>query len=243
MAGVPAALPLAEGVLLALWERGRGRTPVDCAAALLGAVPGAGADLDVGSRDVLLARVLQAVAGPLVWARAGCPSCGAPLDVPVDVAAVAALPVHAAGEVLSVEVGGAAVRFRLPTTDDLLALRGVPPHAARDLLLRRCLAIRGPRGADPDRPVPRAVATAVDAAMEAAAPAGAIDLLLACPDCTTTSAAALDVALLLWSEVEVRAVAVMAEVHALAAAYGWTEPDVLALGPRRRAAYLELVDA
>jgi hypothetical protein len=233
MAGIP------PDRLLALWERGRGRTPADCAAALLGALPDVGADLDVGSRDVLLARLLQAVAGPLVLARAACP-CGASLDVPVDVAAVAALPVHAAGKVLLVDVGGAAVRVRLPTTDDLLALRGVPAVAARDLLLRRCLT---DDGAEPASTVSAAVSAAVDAAMEAVAPAGAIDLAVTCPECATTTAAALDVPLLLWAEVEARAAAVMAEVHALAVAYGWTEPDVLALGPRRRAVYLELVES
>jgi hypothetical protein len=227
----------ADPVLLALWERGRGATPVECAAALLDAVPGSGSDLDVGSRDVLLARVLAATGGPLVWARAACSACGTALDVPVDVAAVAALPVHPPGVVLSVEIDGTAVRFRLPTTDDLLALRGMAPDAARDQLLRRCLV------PDDAGPVSAAVAAGVDAAMEAAAPAGAIDLLVACPDCATTSAAALDVAMLLWARVEARATLLMAQVHALATAYGWTEPDVLALSPRRRAAYLELVES
>jgi hypothetical protein len=33
------------------------------------------------------------------------------------------------------------------------------------------------------------------------------------------------------------------EVHALASHYGWTEPDVLALPPARRRAYLEMVGA
>lgn len=227
---------IAPDRLLALWERGRGRSPADCAAALLDAVPGAGVDLDVGSRDVLLARLLHGVAGPLVWARAACPTCEASLDLPVDVAAVAALPVHTPGEELTVEVDGSAVGFRLPTTDDLLALRGMPPDAARDLLLGRCLAA----GNDPG-PVSGPVAAAVDAAMEAAAPAGAIDMLVACPECGRTTGVALDVALLLWAEVEAQAAVLVAEVHALAAAYGWTEPDVLALSPRRRAAYLELV--
>lgn len=222
--------------LLALWEHGRGRSPAECAAALLDAVPAAGVELDVGSRDVLLARLLQSMEGPLVWARAACPACGASLDVPVDVAAVAALPVHTPGEELTVEVDGTAVGFRLPTTDDLLALRGLPADAARELLLRRCLAV----GADPG-PVSGEVAAAVDAAMEVAAPAGAIDMLVACPGCATTTALALDVPLLLWAEVEARASVLVAEVHALAAAYGWTEPDVLALSRRRRAAYLELV--
>ena len=31
------------------------------------------------------------------------------------------------------------------------------------------------------------------------------------------------------------------DIHALARAYGWSESDILALPPRRRQAYLELV--
>jgi hypothetical protein len=34
---------------------------------------------------------------------------------------------------------------------------------------------------------------------------------------------------------------VLGDVHELARAYGWSEPEVLALSPWRRAAYLALV--
>lgn len=231
---------MAPDRLLAVWDRGRGATPAECAMVLCDAVPQAAPNLDVGSRDVLLARSLLAAAGPLVWARAVCPGCGTALDVPVDVAAVATLPVHTPGELFTVEVDGAAVHFRLPTTADLIALRDLPPDRAADALFRRCMAVADDgtdalRGSDP-----ATIATAVDAAMEAAAPAGAIDLAVACPECGTTTAAALDIPTLLWAEVETQAAALVAQVHALAAAYGWTEPEVLALSPRRRAAYLEL---
>ena len=42
---------------------------------------------------------------------------------------------------------------------------------------------------------------------------------------------------------EARARALLAAVHTLARAYGWSEPDVLALSEQRRAAYLEMVTA
>jgi hypothetical protein len=153
----------------------------------------------------------------------------------VDVGAVAALPVHEAGTVLRTTVDGEEVAFRLPTSADLLALSGLHPEAARRLLLARCLE---PGSVEPS---PEVVA-AVEAVMEEVAPAGAIDLSLVCPDCGVATVVALDVPGLLWAEVEVCALSLLDDVHVLAREYGWTESEVLALSPQRRAAYLRLVD-
>jgi len=224
--------------LLAIWERGTREVPVERALTLLGAVRGGTAEenaaVDVGSRDVLLAGLLESTAGGLVWARAECGACGDPLDVPVDVAAIARLPVHQPGARLSATVDGTEVAFRLPTTADLLSLRGMEPGPARHLLLTRCVEAAAGE-------VPDAVADVVDAAMESAAPAGAIEIVVGCPGCGAGTTRALDVSVLLWAEIEARAVALVADVHALATAYGWTEAEVLALSPQRRATYLSLV--
>jgi hypothetical protein len=53
--------------------------------------------------------------------------------------------------------------------------------------------------------------------------------------------ATLDPAEFLWAAAEAQARRLLLEVDALARAYGWREPDVLALPPARRRAYLELV--
>ena len=76
--------------------------------------------------------------------------------------------------------------------------------------------------------------------MEHAAPAGAVDLLMRCPDCGLDSALPLDIPALLWAEIGTQASALLREVHALATSYGWTEADALELSPRRRAIYLAL---
>ena len=46
---------------------------------------------------------------------------------------------------------------------------------------------------------------------------------------------------LLWEEIEVRAHVLLGEVHRLASAYGWSEAQILALSPARRASYLAMV--
>lgn len=223
--------------LLAAWERGTREAPVERALTLLAAARGGtdedSAAVDVGSREVFLAELLESTTGGLVWGRMECESCGEQLDVPVDVAAIARLPVPEPGALLSTTVDGAEVEFRLPTTADLRTLRGLAPGAARDLLLVRCVG----EGAGA---VPEAVAEAIDAAMEHTSPAGAIEIVVGCPNCGTETATALDVSVLLWAEVEAQAVALIGDVHALATAYGWTETDVLALTPERRATYLNL---
>ena len=231
---MPGARELGARELLAVWEQGSAQDPVRRALTMLvavrGGTAGAAADLDVGSRDVLLARLLLAIAGGTIPACADCPACGTTLDVPVDVAAVAALPVLEPGIRLTARSGGRKVTFRLPTTADLLSLRGGSYQQARAALLRRCLI---------DEAGPAALAAAEEA-MERAAPAGAVDLLVCCPDCGQTAALPLDIPALLWAEIQTRAALLLRDVHQLAASYGWSEADILALSPSRRATYLAL---
>jgi len=61
-----------------------------------------------------------------------------------------------------------------------------------------------------------------------------------CPACDTEFVADLDVGAFVWAEVHGRAQRLLHEVDVLARAYGWTETEVLALGDRRREAYLTL---
>jgi len=226
--------------VLAAWEAGSAQDRVRRAATLLAMARGqldrAGdaAAFDVGTRDVLLAGLLCSVAGGRVPACADCPGCGAVLDVPVDVAAVGVLPVHEPGERLSVVVDGTEVPFRLPTTADLIAVAGLPADQARAVLLAACL------GAEPGATIAPETGAAVEAAMEQAAPAGAIDLIARCAGCGLESVLPLDMPALVWAEIEAQVSSLLQDVHALATSYGWSEADVLELSPRRRALYLAM---
>ena len=230
-------LPPAE--LLSVWEHGGGQDPVRRALSLVGAFHDSPAEvpprLDIGTRDVLLANLLRALVGDQVLACADCPACGVLLDLSVDLRAVVELPMIETGAWMNVEVGDQMVRFRLPTSEDLLSVAGLSPPRARAGVLRACLGI------GPDDVLTPEVWRAVDAAMEEVAPAGAVDLLVQCPECGIESAVPLDVPALLWSEVDAEAVRLLRDVHDLALRYGWTESDVLALSPRRRASYLAMV--
>ena len=52
----------------------------------------------------------------------------------------------------------------------------------------------------------------------------------------------MDVGSFVWAELHAHGRRVLREVDVLARAYGWTEAEVLALGERRRAAYLALAE-
>jgi hypothetical protein len=226
--------------LLAAWERGCGEPPLERALTLLAVGTGHAVDdagtFDVGSRDVMLASLLVRIAGQEVWASVDCSGCRSPLDVRVDIGIVAELPTYPPGKFFEIEAAGSVVSFRLPTTLDLAALGGHGRPAARRLLLDRC--VRWTR-----ETLPEDVADGVEAAMESVAPAGAVEMAIRCGECGALTTAALDLPALLWAEVEAQATRLLHDVDALARRYGWNETDVLALSPRRRAAYLELAGA
>ncbi|MEH0553609.1 hypothetical protein [Streptomyces sp. B21-101] len=223
------------------WERGVREGTLDRAVTLLASATGLSRDqaesADVGSRDAVLVDVLSRFTGGVVQACVRCTGCGEQLDVPLDLTAFPRTPWREPGALLEAEVSGLGVRFRLPSTGDLRLLRGRDAVAGRLLLLARCVQAEAGRGEDLDEET----AAAVEAAMEEAAPGGAVTVHTGCPDCGVETAAALDIPALLWAEVQTQAVALLHQVHVLATAYGWTEPEVLALSPARRAAYLELV--
>ena len=223
------------------WERGVREDTLDRAVTLLASATGLSRDqaesADVGSRDAVLVDVLSRFTGGVVQACVRCTGCGERLDVPLDLTAFPRTPWREPGALLEVEVSGFGVRFRLPSTGDLRLLRGRDAVVGRRLLLARCVQAEAGSGEDLDEET----AAAVEVAMEEAAPGGAVTVRTGCPDCGAETAAALDIPALLWAEVQAQAVALLHQVHVLASAYGWTEPEVLALSPARRAAYLELV--
>jgi len=87
------------------------------------------------------------------------------------------------------------------------------------------------------------VLQACEDALETLDPNADLALAVHCPDCGGASGAQLDAGILLWDEIDARARTLLAEVHALASAYGWSEGAILALDPARRASYLALVGA
>ncbi|GHJ35085.1 hypothetical protein [Streptomyces sp. TS71-3] len=165
-----------------------------------------------------------------------------------DVAAAAAAAGSAAragsGSGLGSGSGGAVQGDGVTTTGGTGA--DVSPTAvARRVLLERCLvsAVRDGAPVDARRAaglLPSAVQRALAEAAERADPGADVTFGIACPECGEVTRAELDIASYLWSELDAWARDLLLDVHLLASAYGWSEPQILALSPLRRRYYLEL---
>jgi len=231
-----------DAALLALWEAAWPLPPLrraQCLAQAAGAAP----DASLGACNAALLRLRAGLAGPALQLLARCPECAAELEFEID---TRALPVAGAADGLhELQSGDTRVRFRAPTAEDLAALAGFGDAAtAARALFERCIVDASASGrslapAELNADMQRAVAQALDLAD----PLAALAFDLACPACERAFTAPLDLAAVTHAELRHCAEAVLADVAALAGAYGWREGDVLALSPLRRAAYLQLAGA
>ena len=227
-----------------MWESGAARTQVERALLLLAhACPEESweelASLPIGRRDARLLTLREWTMGPSLCCVARCPSCAEPVELNFSVADVRHDP-SSPVESLSLEAHGYTVAFRLPDSVDLTVVDG---HGdARRVLLERCLSGAVYRGRK--RSVKRLPAKVVDAVvrrMAEADPQADVHTTLTCPACAHAWLATFDIVSFFLAELEVWVYRVLRDVHRLASAYGWREADILALSPRRRQFYLEMV--
>ncbi len=224
----------------------------------------------LGRTSAAVLDLRETVLGPDLVATAACPSCASRVEFALDARALRATVAVTDGATAG-ESGGAAigefhgatigesggatagefhgatlavgrylVEWRPVAPGDLAAAATSPDPVAE--LRRRCLAATGEdrRAVDPAT-LPPEVLQAAEAAMVAADPLAELLVALACPDCGAGFEADLDVGAFVWAELDARARRLLHEVDVLARAYGWTEPEVLALSEARRAAYLRIV--
>jgi hypothetical protein len=224
--------------VLVCWERGRLRHPLD-RALLLHAIAAPGqdpntlADRPLGERNAALLRLHDALSGDELQSSVDCPECRERLEFTLS--ATAMCP-NAVSPPSHVRVGD--VLVRVPTTRDLASLtRETDANRAADLLLKRLVPAPPPGETPPDPPHLDAVTRALDQAD----PCADLTVALTCPACAHAWAAALDIAVFVWEEIELRARRFLDEVHVLAQAYGWTETEILQLSDARRSGYIDRV--
>jgi hypothetical protein len=193
-----------------------------------------GADVDVLARRPLgewqaaLVQSWHLLLDTTLAAIANCPACDALCEVEI---APDVLPLSPPASPAGVVFDGRERVPRLLTPADLDAIADLDHEEARTELARRALGAAA---------VPGDVQRAVAAVLEAADPSASWWVKLFCPDCWHAWEEPLDLAAFLWDAVDDAAGRLLADVADLAAAFGWTERDVLALPPARRAAYLGL---
>ncbi len=224
--------------LLAIWDLGSDRGPIDRALLLLWTVGDREDDLaaiPLAERDRRLLRFRAASFGDRMDCLAACPACGANVEVTTSAETLAAaLPETATTEF---RIGPHRIDLRPLDSADLAAVAGCSDLGeAEALLFERSLAAPIPGLLPEER-------RRLDDAVAAKAEAAELALAMECPDCGNAWTEFLDVARFVWEEIEAAALRLMTEVAELARAFHWSEAEVLALGPRRRRAYLALARA
>jgi hypothetical protein len=222
---------------LDLWERGCNLHPVDQGLLALGAaLPKAAqdslADWPLGRRNRALAALRCSCFGPSLKAWTSCNRCDEKLEFELNGEAWAA----SSDEVEPIVVKGRS--FRSPTSRDLARAAG---EADLGLAIRRLLAGCLVDSADSLEELSEEELHEIGERMAAADPLAETRLTLHCPECGEQWEESLDIVSFFWAEIEARAKRALFEVHTMAAAYGWSEREILSLSESRRALYLERI--
>ena len=233
---------LSDSDFLRLWETGLALHPLDRGLLVLSRVfsdleDGNPADWPLGRRNRVLAEWRLASFGARIQGWVSCAHCGDKLEFEMDgrVLAGEGSRETVAGE--TVTVRGAT--FRLPSSRDLSRLlKETDSSAAALRLAQGCLLEAG------ESPIwSQEYLEEVGERMAQADPLAETRLKVNCPQCANACEENLDILSFLWAEIEGRARHVLAQIHALATAYGWTESQILSLSGSRRNLYLGLVES
>ncbi|HET9701874.1 MAG TPA: hypothetical protein VFP70_13210 [Burkholderiales bacterium] len=208
-------------------------------AAVRGLEPAEVAGWTLDRRLRALADIARATFGnSLAW-QARCPACREPMELELGLEPLLATTCEA-GAVECAPRPDTRLSLRLPTGLDQQSWRNLAvPREELPLAMARSL-VQGLDGGipDPDWRMPEEWLDAVEAELAARDPLGMLEAGAQCPSCGTGSAMELDLEAVILDLLAREQRRVMEEVHRLARTYHWSEAEVLAIPPRRRAFYL-----
>lgn len=197
----------------------------------------------IGRRDASLLQLREILFGQQLVCVATCLHCGTALELDFTTTDITAPPAVRDSLTFSLSTanGEYVVALRPINTVDLRAVAN-QPHGGQ--LLRRSVvqALRNGEPCSADS-LPPELSGEIAWRVETADPQAAVQLDLRCAECGYSWAATFDIASFLWSEVDYWAERTLREVHLLASSYGWSEAEILAMTPRRRQRYLDMVTA
>lgn len=231
--------PVSEAELLWLWDQGQKRHPIDralllCSWARPDLDPDSLAGLPLGVINGALLQLRAALFGNRWELRVTCGHCQEVLEIPLHVSELLRLTDKRQGDGEPIHYND--FSFRSVTCGDLaLVVHERDGERAALRLLEACCLSR-PEGEE----VCLSLLDEVDHLLENSDPLADPQLTAQCPACSEEVQASLDPGAQLWTELTAYARDLLAQVHVLASAYGWTEDEILALAPGRREIYLTL---
>lgn len=234
---------LSEPDLLRVWEHaslrpphGRGLAVLAAAHACDGADP---ATLPLGRCSELLLALREATFGPELAAVLDCPACSEPLELALSTRELLSAAAPDAPQLGLLRIDELELAIRPPNANDLMAVAG-QPNAAQ-LLAQRCvISLRDGERELPVDALPSSAVAEIARRIQAEDPLADTSVEVRCAACGESREVSLDIAAFVWIEIERAAGQLLVEIDELASRYGWSERAILALGPVRRRAYLEL---
>ncbi|MBX7167974.1 MAG: hypothetical protein K1X74_16690 [Pirellulales bacterium] len=238
---------LTEHDWLRIWERAYGRRPYEFAVTLLAAAFEGAASDDVwqwplGLRDAWVLRARRALLGDALVVTGPCPECGEVFQIELSTGDMIATLNEPEDRLIEHREGAWHLAARMLNSRDVQMVAALAADLRPNELLNRCIVSVSRNGLPATiSEVPEDVREKLIGQLEQADPGAEIRLDVECPGCQVRRSFLLDVAQVFWLELNHWAQRLLAEVHVLAQAYGWTEPEIVALGPWRRGVYLEMV--
>jgi hypothetical protein len=236
--------PLSAAELLEAWEKAAGRDSLERSHILLRAAGERDStELPLGERDARLLTLREWTFGTEVSAVTRCPQCKEEIELAFQVGDLR-VEAKSKAEEFSISAEEYEIKFHLPNSKDIDAVRSEPADRASipKRLLARCIsgATHGGERISVES-LPDSVVKAVSDQMAESDPQAEIELCLDCSSCKHSWKELFDVELFLWAEIQAWASRLLMEIHQLAASYGWSESDILAMSPVRRNIYLNLI--
>lgn len=242
--------PLEAGALLTAWENGLNQPSLQRSLILLtAAFPGIEPEkllkLSLGQRDQYLLQLRASLFGQPLLSTVVCPECNERLEWEnrVENFLVPSNDDLSIDREFELNADTYTVRFRLPNSLDVeTAIHteniGTAPHQ----LLSSCLLEARCSGMSCDiGQLPVAVLQRLEEEIESLDPLADLHLRLDCPACSHSWIVLFDIASFLWKEVNAWAQQMLQSICRLAAAYGWSEREILSISPLRRQLYLGML--
>jgi len=235
--------------MLNIWERSRGKPLVEKTMDLLYLASPDSVDpatLAIGERDARLLQLRERMFGSELLNVAECPDCHERIEWTSHVGDLLS-PNKNSGTgttpFYTLEADEYSIRFRLPNSYDMIRVttdsfyRSNPKKVFLDCIVE---AKKDMEDCAPDD-VPDEILNELDKRMAEVDPQAEIDMLLICPKCAHHWSMRFDILSYLWIEIDSWARHVLQEVITLASAFAWSESDILAMSPRRRQLYLQMI--
>ncbi len=237
-------------IILAAWERAHGAGPVERALVLLSlARPHESFDqltrCSIGERDAALLDLRVRLFGSDVQSLDSCPRCGEKVEITFGIDGIR-VPAPPLPREVEIGVDGASLMIRPANSADLIAVEREPSvRLRREALARRCVCVRESTGDESAAGITThwnddSLRTVADKLAEID-PQADVRFALDCSRCGQAWSSRFDIASFLWAEIDAWAQRLLAEVHALAFAYGWAERDILAMTAWRRQLYMGML--